>query len=222
MPHMQHDTWSTHPSDGQVERPNPHNDDGGCASPTERVKSASNGAQPPLPHALPTHTRKPTDSIELADLEKQKIYYHSWTESSLDLLEKWLQNCKQKVILHNEAAKIKMRKHYCIVAPTLVLSSSASVLSFYSSGDCPTGNDTTQLMSSIFIAMTTLMLGLATLFNFSEKQGRHVTSANDYTNLAKSIQLQIYLPLDRKADLEVFLTSISEQMAQISISEPLL
>jgi hypothetical protein len=167
------------------------------------------------------------EPIELDDLVREKIYAKHWNETSNDLLERWSNQCKNQVEMHNNAASNKRRYHRYMVVPSIVASGFAAIMSFYSIGsDCDEQETVsasklaTQICASLLTTSASVLISMTSVFNYGEQSADHVATSALYTNLDKEIKLQLSLPLERKGDVEVVLTSISEQLAHITIAAP--
>ena len=168
------------------------------------------------------------EDIELKVLKEQTIYSGDWNESSADLLESWLQKCKKHAKLHIIAAKKKQYRGRMLSIPTIVCGVLASALSFYISGKGCDGTyleskaETLQILSSSFTSIATILTSINTLYSFAQSKEKHINAASRFTALSQTIALQLHLPLKRKSDIEVLLTSVTDQYANILNSSPMI
>lgn len=162
------------------------------------------------------------DDIELKVLDNMKRYAGDWAENATDLLESWLEKCRAQASTHVKAAKNKRFKYRSLSVPTIVCASASTALSFYLSGaDCSGDVNAIQILSSCLVAATTILSSVNALYGFLGTKAQHIATSGRFTILAMQIQLQLHLPINRKADIEVLLTSITDQYADIVNSAPL-
>ena len=167
--------------------------------------------------------------VELNLLDKEKTYAGGWTESTTDLLEKWLQKCQIEAELHTMAAKRKLCKHRAMTIPTVIAGTMASAMSFYNTGGgCDadasdeSGANPLNIMVSVLTASAAILSSVNTMYSFAQGKQKHVNTAAQYVQLAQLIQVQLYLPITRKSDVEVLLTSVTDQFTNITTSAPLM
>lgn len=183
------------------------------------------------------HPRRPNQELvnkglhmstnaRLSVFDREKVFPSDWTEGSLDLLESWYAACKKSSASHAQAARDCRTKHRLITIPTIVLSTVATSLSFFSAGNsCDTGDDdangllygVAELASSVSI-----MGGISALYNFSSKMQENINASGNFQNLARRAQIQIYLPMQLRAHSELTLESVALEFAHLTTNSPLL
>lgn len=165
-------------------------------------------------------------NARLSIFEKEKLYPNMWTESSMNLLESWLVKCEDAAEAHTNAAKGSRTKNRQVAIPSICLGASATALAFFSVGDSCDVDDNGPGAISISVAVLTSALsvlgGISSLYSFSEKQSKHIAAAGSFTNLARKIQVCIFLPMSLRAQCEVVLTDVSAEFANLVNTSPLL
>jgi hypothetical protein len=164
------------------------------------------------------------EEVNLNELDAEQRFPGDWNESSANLLEDWLKNCKNQTSIHVAAARKKRFRYRVIALPTILLSATASALAFFVSGTGCEGDydPDIQIVTSITASLATVLTAVQTLFAFNTTQQRHVHTASRFTTLAQQIKIQLYLPIARKDDVEITLREITNQFADIVNNAPLL
>ncbi|CAM9677503.1 unnamed protein product [Chrysoparadoxa australica] len=168
--------------------------------------------------------RRADTDIELQKLGEEKIYPGDWTETSCNLLEKWLRDCKEKQAKHMLASKAHKRKHLVLAIPSLLVGITASSLAFRASAtQCTDQQESgTAIAVSVLTALGSALSGLTALFDHSATKEKHIATAGAYANVAKQIEMEVRLPDGRKSDIQVVFVSVFDQMAAITTTAPLL
>lgn len=169
------------------------------------------------------------NKINLAEQAREQIFEAGWTSSSLGLMESWYNRCVKAALEHQEAGISTRRKHVCVALPSIVVGSAATGLAFFSVGDeCDetSAGRTEATAISVSLAVLTsalsVMGGLTALFSLSERESMHTAAASNYQNLARKIQLTLFLPVNLRSNVEVILTDVSSEYNNIYDTSPLL
>lgn len=212
--------------------------------PEEPVAAAAWPRQP-LAGAKSRHARKRCDSpharrgrrrssaaenkINLAEQSLEASYEGFWTSSSLGLLESWYNKCIQAAKEHLESAIATRRKHVRVAFPSIVVGAGATGLAFFSVGDeCDETSagrvESTAISVSLAVLTSALSVlgGLTALFSLSERESLHTAASSNYQNLARKIQLTLFLPVNLRSNVEVVLTDVSSEYNNIYDTSPLL
>ncbi|CAN0272701.1 unnamed protein product [Ectocarpus sp. 6 AP-2014] len=160
-------------------------------------------------------------------MKQEVVYENYWTDSSLGLIENWYNKCEQAAKDHTEAAVRARRLNVRVALPSIVLGAAATGLAFFSVGD--EGNETSQAEAtavSVSLAVLTsafsVVGGMSSLFSLSERQSQHISAAAGFSNLAKKIQVHLFLPMELRSQCEVVLTDISGEYTSLVTTSPLL
>lgn len=169
------------------------------------------------------------NKINLAEQALEASYEGFWTPSSLGLLESWYNKCIQASKEHLEAAIATRRKHVRVALPSIVVGAGATGLAFFSVGDeCDETNagrvESTAISVSLAVLTSALSVlgGLTALFSLSERESLHTAASSNYQNLARKIQLTLFLPVNLRSNVEVVLTDVSSEYNNIYDTSPLL
>ena len=157
----------------------------------------------------------------------ETVSENGWSDTSLALLEDWLNKCESAATAHTDAALIARRLNIRVAGPSIVLGAAASALAFFSVGDdCDESDNGTPTPLSISIAVLTSMFsilgGFGSLFGLAERHSEHISAAAGYNNLAKKIQVCLFLPLAAKSEAEVVLTDVSGEFFSLHNTSPLI
>lgn len=166
-------------------------------------------------------------AIKLESQAREKVYENGWTDSSIGLMEKWFEKCEEAAEDHLLAAIAARKKHVCVSLPSIVVGSAATGLAFFSVGDNDTDAGTTEATSiSVALAVLTSALsvlgGLNSLFSLSTRQSLHTTAASNFQNLARKIQLTLFLPVNLRSKCDLILTDLSAEFFSIVEQSPVI
>jgi len=178
---------------------------------------------PAAPHDTKS-TSESEERVNLDQLHAERQFSGDWNESSADLLEKWLEKSKTQAQLHRRAARRKLFRYRLVAIPSILLSTTASALAFFVSGTgCDQNYDPDiQVATSVTASLATVFTAVQTLYGFNTSHHRHMHAASRFGALAQQIQIQLYLPISRKNDVEITLRDITHQFAEIVNNAPLL
>lgn len=167
-------------------------------------------------------------NARLSVFDKEKIYPNEWTNSSMNLIESWLKICRDNATKYAAAARKARSMNRLIAVPTIILGTLATALSFWSAGSDPCSGDDDEDELGIKIGVAALTSGVAvlggvnSLYSFSEKMSRCISAAGSFTNLARRIEIQVYLANHLRAHSEVVMTDFSAELASLVQHSPLL
>ena len=168
-----------------------------------------------------------SNKADLSRMKQEVVYENYWTDSSLGLIENWYMKCEQAAKDHTEAAVRARRLNVRVALPSIILGAAATGLAFFSVGD--EGNETSQAEAtavSVSLAVLTsafsVVGGMSSLFSLSERQSQHIAAAAGFSNLAKKIQVHLFLPMELRSQCEVVLTDISGEYTSLVTTSPLL
>lgn len=169
---------------------------------------------------------KEKDDINMEEMDRERVYANDWTDQTAGILERWIEKSKTETKRHMDAAKKKRWCGRALSVPMIVFGAVASSLSFFASAsapECPGTDRTTtiQISASVFTTLSAVLGSIIGVYKFEMGCQRHLNTAARFNNLTKQAQLQLYLPAHRKSDIEVTLTSISDQFSEIVNSAPL-
>ena len=169
------------------------------------------------------------NKINLAEQALEASYEGFWTPSSLGLLETWYNKCIKASKEHLEAAIATRRKHVRVALPSIVVGAGATGLAFFSVGDecdeTSAGRAESTAISVSLAVLTSLLSvlgGLTALFSLSERMSLHTAASSNYQNLARKIQLTLFLPVSLRQHVEITLVDVSSEYNNIYDTSPLL
>lgn len=167
------------------------------------------------------------NTARLEDQARERVYDNGWTETSLGLMENWFNLCEKAAKDHTLAAIAARKKHVRVSLPSIVVGSAATGLAFFSVGDDETDASSTQATSiSVALAVLTSALsvlgGLNSLFSLSTRQSLHTTAASSFQNLARKIQLTLFLPVSLRSKCDLILTDVSAEYFSIVEQSPVI
>lgn len=167
--------------------------------------------------------------IDLARQAMEEVYEAGWTSSALGLLETWYNKCIKSANDHQNAAVATRKKHVRVAFPSIVVGACATGLAFFSVGDeCDESNagrvEATAISVSLAVLTSALSVlgGLTALFSLSELMQAHMVAASNYQNLARKIQLTLYIPVNLRNSCEACLVDVSAEYNNIYDQAPLL
>lgn len=166
-------------------------------------------------------------NARLSHFEKEKIYANEWTNSSLDVLEAVLLECQKSAAAHIEAARGCRRKHRILSIPLIVIGTAATAMSFLSAGavcssDDDASGDGVKYSVAALTSIVSIGTGISALYSFSNKQTEHISAGGAFTNLARRIRTQLFLPNHLRAHAEVCLVDFGAEQSHLVNTSPLL
>jgi len=195
------------------------------ANPTE----AASGSMPKMRQKNRRRSSVEEKKIDLAKQAMEEVYEAGWTSSALGLCETWYNRCIQAAKEHHDAAIVARRKHVRVALPSIVVGACATGLAFFSVGDECDESDagrTEATAISVSLAVLTSALsvlgGLTALFSLSERIQAHMVAASNYHNLARKIQLTLFIPVNLRNSCEACLIEVSAEYNSIYDQAPLL
>ena len=165
-------------------------------------------------------------NARLSVFAKENIFPNDWTESTMNLLEAWRTACVKSAEKHANAARTARRKHRQLSIPTLIIGTVGTALSFFSAGEpCNPDDDGSEDLKYAVAAFTSaiaILGGIASLYSFSEKMQQNISASGNFANLARRMEVQIFLPNHLRAPAEVVLTDVGSEFASLTNTSPLL
>lgn len=166
-------------------------------------------------------------NAQLSRFEKEKVYPNEWTNTTLDLTEKILSECQKSAAAHIEAARACRRKHRLLSIPLIIVGTAATALSFLSAGTvCSTEEDEdgdgVKYGVALLTSLASIGAGISSLYSFSNKQTEHISAGGAFTNLARRVRIQLYLPNHLRAHAEVCLVDFGAEQSHLVNTSPLL
>lgn len=166
-------------------------------------------------------------NARLSHFENEKVYANEWTNSCLDVMEAHLLECQKSAAAHMEAARACRRKHRMLSIPLIVIGTAATALSFLSAGavcssDEDDSGDGVKYSVAALTSIVSIGTGISALYSFSNKMTQHVAAGGAFTNLARRIRCQLFLPNHLRAHAEVCLVDFGAEQSHLVNTSPLL
>jgi len=165
-------------------------------------------------------------NARLSVFAKEKVFDNDWTESTMNLLESWRTASKKASAKHANAARSARKKHRQLSIPTLLIGAIGTALSFFSAGEeCNPDDDGSEDLKKVVAAFTAAIAvlgGIASLYSFNQKMSENISASGNFANLARRIEVQIFLPNHLRAPAEVVLTDAGGEFANLTNTSPLL
>jgi len=165
-------------------------------------------------------------NARLSVFAKENIFPNDWTESTMNLLEAWRTACVKSAEKHANAARTARRKHRQLSIPSLIIGTVGTALSFFSAGEAcnpdDDGSEDLKYAVAAFTSAIAILGGVASLYSFSEKMQQNISAAGNFANLARRMEVQIFLPNHLRAPAEVVLTDVGSEFASLTNTSPLL
>ena len=164
-------------------------------------------------------------NARLSVFAKEVVFPNDWTESTMNLLEAWRTACVKSSEKHANAARVARRKNRQLSIPSLIIGTVGTALSFFSAGEACNPEDESQDLKYAVAAFTSAIAvlgGIASLYSFSEKMQQNISAAGSFANLARRMEVQIFLPNHLRAPAEVVLTDVGSEFASLTNTSPLL
>lgn len=166
-------------------------------------------------------------NARLSQFENEKVYANEWTNSSLDVMEATLLECQKSAAAHMEAARACRRKHRMLSIPLIFIGTAATALSFLSAGSvCSSEEDDSgggvKYSVAALTSIVSIGTGISTLYSFSNKMTEHISAGGAFTNLARRIRCQLFLPNHLRAHAEVCLVDFGAEQSHLVNTSPLL
>tara|TARA_Y100000389_G_C17318850_1_gene441946 strand:- start:311 stop:817 length:507 start_codon:yes stop_codon:yes gene_type:complete len=164
--------------------------------------------------------------IDLIDQAGENVFEGDWNETSLDLLAYWIDKCDTMQELHMQAAKRKKCLSRSLAIPSLITAAGATGLSFFltSNNECDPHKEQfsiPQICASVLTAVTTILTGVSNILKLDMKVSNHRHTAARFQELKKNAKIQLNLPLSRKGDVEVIVSTVSHTFTSIEENAPL-
>ena len=164
-------------------------------------------------------------NARLSVFAKEVVFPNDWTESTMNLLEAWRTACVKSSEKHANAARVARRKNRQLSIPSLIIGTVGTALSFFSAGEACNPEDESQDLKYAVAAFTSaiaILGGISSLYSFSEKMQQNISAAGSFANLARRMEVQIFLPNHLRAPAEVVLTDVGSEFASLTNTSPLL
>ena len=155
--------------------------------------------------------------LKLEDQANEKIYGDDWTETAQDKLEYWKLNAVECAALHEKARKQWTRFRDLVKLPSFGL----TALSAFTMGINQFYQD--QTLNVVVLGLTSADLFLKAVYYHyspSERAEQHNEASNAYSGLCRSIDYQLYLPPDKRPDVEVAFVQATTEMNAIGSRAP--
>ncbi|CAM9106540.1 unnamed protein product, partial [Ectocarpus sp. 13 AM-2016] len=166
-------------------------------------------------------------NINFSDHAREQLFDSDWSPSSLKLMESWYNKCMKASQSHIEAAIAARKRHVRVALPSIVVGSAATGIAFFSVGDeCDETSagraEATAISVSLAVLTSALSVlgGFTALFALSERQQAHTTAAANFQNLARKIQLTLFIPAKLRNSCELKLSEASAEYNHIVESSP--
>lgn len=166
-------------------------------------------------------------NAQLSRFEKEKVYANEWTNTCLDVVEKMMDECQKAAAGHIKAALACRKKYRMLSIPLIFVTTAATALSFLSAGSACSaeedgGEDGVKIGVAVLTSIGSIGAGVSTLYSFSNKMTEHVAAGGAFTNLARRIRCQLYLPNHLRAHAEVCLVDFGAEQSHLVNTSPLL
>jgi len=107
---------------------------------------------------------KVVDKVTMSMFEKQKTYQNGWSNSSLNLLKKWSNDCLFRMSKHSESASKCRFRYNCISIPSIVMGSFAAALAFWAIGEGNGASYSVRISIAFFSSISAIFKGTERLF----------------------------------------------------------
>lgn len=166
-------------------------------------------------------------NARLSLFEKEKVYANEWTESCLNVVEAQHHECQKSAEAHINAARQCRTKHRMLSIPLIVIGTAATAFSFLSAGSaCSSEEDGSgngvKYTVAVLTSIVSIGAGISSLYSFSTKMTENVAAGGAFTNLARRIRCQLFLPNHLRAQAEVCLVDFGAEHAHLVNTSPLL
>lgn len=167
-------------------------------------------------------------NARLSHFEKEKVYANEWTNSCLNVIEATLLECQKAAAAHMEATRACRHKHRMMSIPLIIIGTAATALSFLSAGaTCSSEEDDSsgegvKYVVAVLTSLASVGAGVSALYSFSNKQTEHIAAGGAFTNLARRIRCQLFLPNHLRAQAEVCLVDFGAEQSHLVNTSPLL
>jgi hypothetical protein len=166
-------------------------------------------------------------NARLSYFENEKVYANQWTNSCLNVLEAQLLECQKSAAAYGAAAVEARAKHRKLSIPLIVVGTAATALSFLSAGeacdpDDGDGGNGVKYTVAVLTSIVTVGSGISALYSFSNKMTECIAASGAFTNLARRIRTQLFLPNALRSQAEVCLVDFGAEHAHLVNTSPLL
>ena len=167
-------------------------------------------------------------NARLSLFEKEKVYANEWTESCLNVVEAQHYECQKSAEAHLNAARECRRKHRMLSIPLIIIGTAATAFSFLSAGSAcsseedAAGGDGVKYTVAVLTSIVSIGAGISSLYSFDTKMTQNVAAGGAFTNLARRIRCQLFLPNHLRAHAEVCLVDFGAEHAHLVNTSPLL
>lgn len=151
----------------------------------------------------------------------ESVYENGWTEQGEQICNKWHKKAVNKAKVHELAAMNYAKYSSRIGVPIVVLGTSATFLSSYNIGN-QSDNNVISIVSAVLTGLATVCASLKEFVRYGEKSEQHFASCNLFNNLARTIQIQLYLPVEQRKDISVAYEEFSKDFNSIEQASPIL
>lgn len=163
--------------------------------------------------------------IELEDIKLEQQYNEpmfkdGWSETSQNLFEKYLLDCKVKMKKHIQSAQYYDTRNIRLSIPTVILSALVAAVSTLT-----INQDSKQFFSymNAFLAiLSTVMDMLFATLALGKRSEKHRQTNNLYSELAQKIEQQLFLPLEQRDSVENNFKIFHKEFSLILNTEPII
>ena len=150
-----------------------------------------------------------TPPSSLDDEQRKELL---WERREEQLLQKWVDDCKNRSNKHSKKAKEYKIKYACVGLPSILIPIILGGLSPVIK--CHTLEYSLVLMSS------GLFSGVNMFFNFGKKEVENATYANKYFKLVNDVEAELSKPKKNRVACDVYLESVKNQFNSLVLSAP--
>lgn len=156
-------------------------------------------------------------NLNLEEQANEQVYGDDWTDTAQDKLESWKINAVENSALHEKARKKWTRFRDTLKLPSFGLTALAAftmgINQFYEK----------QSLNVVALGLTSFDLFLKAVYYHyspSERAEKHNEASNAYAGLCRSIDYQVYLPPNKRPDVEVAFVQVTTELDAIGSRAP--
>ena len=160
------------------------------------------------------------EDVKLENQYKEPIFKDGWTETTQNLFERYVLDCKVKIRKHTRSAQYFDQRNRQLSIPTIVLSGLVAGSSAINlSDDSPKILGYTVTLLAIASTVMDMLFANLALGKRSEK---HRQAINSYADLARKIEQQLFLPFEERDSVQVNFDAFHKEFKLINGTEPLI
>jgi hypothetical protein len=149
----------------------------------------------------------PASSVD-DDMRKEIL----WEKREEQLIEKWIDDCKNRSLKHSKKAKEYKIKYSCVGLPSILIPIVLGGLSPVIKCDT--------FEYGLVLMFAGIFSGIGMFFNFGKKNVEHNTCSNMYFKLVNEVEAELSKPKKHRVACDVYMEKVKNEYNSLVIASP--